>query len=186
MDLYQKKYRNFIGNFLGILFFLFLNFTCKAVFGATVSSVSQNTAMNFGSIDALSGGGINNCVASGPKILSGSGCTAGSFSVVGTNSAGSNSTTFKIFITNPDINLTNSGNDLAVTFSTSSSSVVDSQTYDFDVGSGSKNFSVTIYGNLNVSMSQAPGNYIGNYGIVACSCDNDGCPLSASDTKCVN
>ena len=168
--------------------FIFLNFIffSKSAFCATVSSITQDTAIRFGTIDALSGGTINNCVASGPKILSGSGCTAATFSVTGTDNAGANSTTFKIFITSPDPNLTSSGNNAAVQFSLSSSSVVDSQTYDFASGSGLKSLSITLYGNLSVSFGQAAGNYSGNYSVVACSCDNDGCPSSASDPKCVN
>ncbi len=181
-------YRSLFNIFLKTFFLtlLLIGPPYNNAFCATISSLSQSTAMNFGSIDALSGGSINNCVASGPKILSGSGCTASSFSIVGSDSAGANSTTFKVFITNADPNLTSSGNSAAVTFSLSSSSSVDSQTYDFTPGSGSKTFPITIYGNLTISNGQAQGNYSGNYTVTACSCDNDGCPSSASDLKCVN
>jgi hypothetical protein len=77
MSLYKKNYKNLKKLFLiGYICFFVL---FEGAFAANVSSISQNTAINFGSIDALSGGVVNNCVASGPKILSGSGCTAASF-----------------------------------------------------------------------------------------------------------
>ena len=165
------------------LYFILLTFSITA-FCADVSSISQSTAINFGSIDALSGGTISNCVTSGPRILTGSGCTAASFNVIGQDSSGLNATTFKIFITNPVNNLSSGGGNAPVSFSLSSGSSVTSQTYDFAPGGGVKNFSVPIYGDLTIAVLQAPGSYSGDYTVIACSCNNDGCPSSSSDPLC--
>jgi hypothetical protein len=172
--------------FCTIFFFSCLSFV-SASFCATISSISQDTSLNFGTIDPLSGGTIANCTPSGPKILTGSSCTNASFTVVGEDSAGANSTTFVVFITNPNENLTSSGGgSAAISFSLSSGSNISSQTYNFAGGSGSKNFPLSAYGTLTLgnNASQAAGSYNGNYTITACSCNNDECPSSASDSLC--
>jgi hypothetical protein len=173
--------------FYKIFFLSYLSFV-SAGFCATISAISQNTSINFGTIDPLSGGTITNCTPSGPKILTGSSCTNASFTVTGEDSAEANATTFIVFITNPGPNLTSAGNNAAVSFSLSSGSNISSQNYDFGAGTGSKNFSVPIYGTLFLgnNASQPAGSYTGSYTVTACSCNKNGCPLSASDLGCVN
>ena len=55
---------------------------CRVAAAAVLSDLSQDVSMNFGVIDALSGGNIDSsCVGSGANSLGG--CFDGSFTVTG-------------------------------------------------------------------------------------------------------
>lgn len=141
--------------------------------------------MSFGLIDPISGGTINSCTPSGPKIISND-CTNASFVVYGEDSSGANATTFKVFITDADSNLSNAGNTAPISFSLDPNSVVTSKTYDFPAGVGSKNINVFVYGNLTLGnvASQVSGSYNGNYTVTACSCSSSGCPETIAGEGC--
>jgi len=150
---------------------------------ASTSGVSQNLALNFGTLSAGTGGTIKTngaAVTGGVKNLGGV-VQNGSFTVTGTNNtSGSSQTRFKVFITGAPASLNSGSNTANVSVSLSSSSVVTSQTFDFSSGNGTKTLVIPTYGTLTVSGTQAAGSYTGSHSIVACNCDTAGvCPSTS-------
>lgn len=164
-----------------LLFCLISNNFAKS---ANVTAISESVSLEFGSIAAVSGGDIDNCVASGPTIISG--CTSAKFSIEGADSSGSNHNAIKVFITNAASSLSSTSDSADVEFSLSNSSILTSKIYYLPAGTGTKSIEIDLYGNLSLDNSslQESDNYSGSYTVLACACDDSGCPTSSSDPLC--
>jgi hypothetical protein len=180
---------------------------------ATVTSLTNQTPINFGKIaPGNSTGNIASpCTATSAKILSG--CTNGSIVISATNNhvnrakpkEKDNGRKIKIFLTNSPTTLSSGTNSInsdtaiaAITIQTGctqvSVGVLECKNPSDAVGNV-KTWTIPILGNLNnISSTQASGNYSGNYSIVACSCCSDngvpnlcatqGCPGIATEARC--
>lgn len=146
---------------------------------AKVLSVEQTTNLNFGKIAAENGGVLRSYNCSGSLTIKtfGNGCHNGSFTVVGNNNE---SQSIKVFLVNQSTNNDN----IRIDVSLSPTSNVISQSFKFESGDGNKIINIPVYGALSLEGSHNGGNYSTNYRLIACSCDNNGCPDDQSDSRC--
>ncbi len=180
---------------------------------ATVNSLTNQTAINFGTIaPGTSTGTISSpCSPTNAKILNG--CQNGVILISATNNhvarakpkEKNNGRKIRIFLTNSPTSLTSGSNSIN---SASAIASIAAQSGCSQISAGIlectnpnntvgnvKNWAIPILGNLrNISPTQASGNYSGNYSIVVCSCCSGngipnlcataGCPGIATEDRC--
>lgn len=171
-------------------FALTLLFTMLANWGyctAAITSVSQTTGINFGTVSAGTGGTINSNVGAptgGVKKVGGTFQNA-SFTVAGTASGAQRN--IKVFITTAQpVTLSNGG---STSTSTTSFNIPPAATITrvYSVTTGAFSLVVPVYGVWTLANGQTPGTYNGTYSVIACGCSgNSGtCPATPSGASCL-